>query len=180
MKKIRTCARGFTLMELLIVIALLAALSTLLLPSFTADRDAGNAAIIKSEMYEIQRSFVRFYNDCGRDPGGLSGFAWTNVYLAPLIRRTDTNSPALYGYTPWTLERNIGWRGPYAEGEGYYINAASNRYPALLDPYGDPYEVVYEPDEHGATNLFLYPSDATCDLVDQSRDDLKRQLTFDE
>ncbi|AKJ64840.1 type II secretion system protein [Kiritimatiella glycovorans] len=175
----RSASSGFTLIELLIVIGLLGALASLMLPLLKVDKEKSMESVVQSEMYDIQRTFIRFYNHCEFATGGPTNMAdWAAVDLAPLLTQTDTNSPSLFSYEEWDLAKNRGWRGPYAVSEG--TNAAGYR--ALLDPYGDPYEVVVSNDypSAGFTNLFLYPSTNSGRFNAEKREELKRQLTFDE
>ncbi len=172
-----TARSAFTLVELLIVVALLGALASIMLPQFRVGKKDANEALITSEMAEIQRAFIRFYNDCSNCTGHVDRVDWANVYLAPLITQTDTEaSTPLFSYEPWDLDRNRGWRGPYAVSEGEYTNADDDDYPALLDPNGNPYQVSAIV-TNSMTNLWLCIDEATVGASHTNR--LKRQLTFD-
>ncbi len=60
--------KGFTLVELLVVIALIGVLSTLLLANFNAARERSRDAARKSDIRSIETALRLFYNDYGYYP----------------------------------------------------------------------------------------------------------------
>lgn len=156
--------RGFTLIELLIVIGLLGALTMLVLPTYRLQRVAANEDIMLGEMAALQEAFQRFYADCLPTLADLN--VLTNVYLAPLLVQTDPNTPPQFDYPDYEPDRRVGWRGPYAETEGFH-----NDLPAIFDPYGAPYVVAFD----GTNNFFLVTHSNTTARLDK---ELRRALTF--
>jgi len=73
MKKKRRPNQGFTLMELLIVIAILGLLATIGLVSFRSSQIKGRDTQRKSDLGQIQRALEMYYNDYGSYPAALPG-----------------------------------------------------------------------------------------------------------
>ncbi len=111
--------RGFTLMELLIVIGLLAALATLVLSNLTYTRtEALDGSLVQKELADIQRAFQRFAADCIPQQADYKLIA--KYGLAPLIQYEgylDENKNEAWTFTRWDNDRRRGWRGPYMEYE---------------------------------------------------------------
>jgi prepilin-type N-terminal cleavage/methylation domain-containing protein len=159
-----TAQRGFTLIELLIVIGLLGALTMLILPTHRLQKAAANEDLMLGEMAELQQAFQRFHADCLPTLSDLA--VLTNVYLAPLLVQADPNTPPLFDFPDYDLDRRVGWRGPYAETEGLYSD-----WPAVFDPYGEPYVVAFD----GTNNFFLVTHSNTTTRLGN---ELRRALTF--
>jgi prepilin-type N-terminal cleavage/methylation domain-containing protein len=100
--------RAFTLIELLIVIALLAGIAMIVLPNFISDKKEVTETIVQSELAEIQRAFFRFKNDCTLQPDDYQKIAKYGV--AVLLKSNIENE---YTFKPWDNDRQRGWRGAY-------------------------------------------------------------------
>ncbi|MDR3198993.1 MAG: type II secretion system GspH family protein [Planctomycetaceae bacterium] len=99
---------AFTLIELLIVIALLAGIAMIVLPNLAGDKKEVAETIIQSEMAEIQRAFFRFKNDCTLKPEDYQTVAQYGV--AVLLTKEIDNE---FSFDPWENDRQRGWRGAY-------------------------------------------------------------------
>jgi len=64
---------GFTLMELLIVIAILGLLATIGLGSFRTSQMKGRDAQRKSDLSQIQKALEMYYNDYSGYPAAITG-----------------------------------------------------------------------------------------------------------
>lgn len=64
--------KGFTLVELLVVVSLIGVLATLVLANLNAARERGRDAVRKSDLRNIQTALRLYYNDIGRYPAGTS------------------------------------------------------------------------------------------------------------
>ena len=159
--------RRFSLIELLIVVAILGALMSLVLPSFNNVSEEGKEQIALHEMREIQAAFTRFAADMIFRQEGEGGAA-TNEYLLdigryglwPLLVESHPVLTNGVSYREFDSNSGVGRRGPYLEEEAYVrialppgIAANGNfgqaadtgstaSVPALKDPWGGYYRVV--------------------------------------
>ena len=65
--------RGFTLVELLVVITILGILASIGLATFTSAQARGRDAQRKSDLKQIANSLELYYQDYGKYPGSLNG-----------------------------------------------------------------------------------------------------------
>jgi prepilin-type N-terminal cleavage/methylation domain-containing protein len=72
--------RGFTLVELLVVIGIIAVLVSLLLPALNKARDAANAVVCESNQRQIMTAFLMFANE---HQGHLPGNYFDSIYQQP-------------------------------------------------------------------------------------------------
>lgn len=103
---------GFTLIEVVMVIALLAIISIVAIPNFIDLRDDAKSAITKDEMAAIKRAIV---GDGRAQSGGVYTFPGYEADAGALPSSlTDlVVRPASVGtYDPVT---RLGWRGPYVD-----------------------------------------------------------------
>jgi len=66
------CVRAFTLVELLLAIAILATLSAIAVPSYTNYMDKGRNATAMADIGEMQLLIARFQGERGRPPNTLA------------------------------------------------------------------------------------------------------------
>ena len=88
--------RGFTIVELLVVIAVIGILMGLLLPAIQAARESGRRTACMSNAYQLGMAVNRFDQDKGRVPCWQESFSgnyasWP-VALLPYIERNDLYS----------------------------------------------------------------------------------------
>ncbi len=110
-------SRGFTLMELLIVIGLLAALATLVMSGLEFTRtEALDDSLVQKELSDLQRVFQRFVADCVPQQSDYKLIA--KYGLAPLMQYDDfLDGSDTWSFNEWDRDRRKGWRGPYADYE---------------------------------------------------------------
>lgn len=154
--------RYFSLIELLIVVGILGALSALILPMFHDTEKEAKDTVARTKMKDIQRAFGRFHADMLNEMRKKNA-SDSNPYLEdialyglwPLFVR---NHPVLSSgeaavYPAYDAERRFGWRGQYLEYDGVTqiaaptLTSAQNagsdcRIPVLRDPYGGYYRVL--------------------------------------
>ncbi len=120
------------MIELLIVIGLLGALATLMLPSLKVTRTEAMDPIVHKEMQDIRLAFQRFYQDVMPNDDVLELF---RLYgLAPLMTASISGE---FSLDDWDDDRQRGWRGPYLDPEGTRTLSGVDDVPVILDPYSD-------------------------------------------
>ncbi len=65
--------KGFTLIEILIVVAIIAILASVVLVGLGPTQQAGRDARRLSDLSEVQNGLELYYNKCGVYPGGAAG-----------------------------------------------------------------------------------------------------------
>jgi len=101
---LRKSRKGFTLVELLVVIVVLAVLAAIVLPKFVGAGTRSKESALRSDLKLARNRVALFYNDTG-------------AYPASLAALTATSAPAS-GFAPDGTARSIAaeeWHGPYLE-----------------------------------------------------------------
>jgi general secretion pathway protein G len=73
-------AGGFTLVELLIVLAIIATLLTIAVPRYWASLDRSKEAVLKENLYQMRDAIGKYYGDKGKYPETLEALA-SDKYL---------------------------------------------------------------------------------------------------
>lgn len=147
--------RGFTLIELMVVVAIVGILASVAIPSFQRMQLRARAAERSVLMASIGRSINEYYVREGRFPLDLGGgVTWLNLtYAQP--DATPTSSKRPWRYAPlgtddhWNLLSMIVEGSVYYSYGGYAYTTAGGRYYYLyatgdLDSDGSPYTLVKE------------------------------------
>lgn len=166
--KLLSGSPGFTLVELLIVIAILGAIATLVIPRLMVDRtDVFDKSLAPAEMMEISNAFGRFVADCAPTSADRTRIGQYGLQI--LMECTPDSDGKCDG--GWSIpaefdpDRGKGWRGPYIHQEGQrtvYYEAGNRGQPqtgsgaqetifVVTDPFSKTdddehyYRVLYEP-----------------------------------
>ena len=86
--------RGFTLVELLVVLAVIATLLTLVVPRYFGSVDASREAVLRENLQTMRKTIDQFYGDVGRYPESLEELVerkyLRHLPVDPLTERSDT------------------------------------------------------------------------------------------
>ena len=93
--------RGFTLIEMLIVISIIAVLALMVIPRLLGTGRKANEASLRGHLHQLRNAIQQFEADCGDYPTALS----------QLMTQPSSGST---GGTSITLDVS-GWEGPYLE-----------------------------------------------------------------
>lgn len=112
--------RGFSLMEILIVIAIIGVLASIIMPRVDAAREKALTAATLVELESIKSAMEILYHDTGYYPNGVTDVCRT---LIPIGNEIDLSAPT----SSLTADGNSlsGWSGPYVSG--------------AVDKWGTPY-----------------------------------------
>jgi general secretion pathway protein G len=120
---------GFTLIELIIVIAIIAALASIFTPSFLEAQRRSDLAVAQADLATLRTAIMLYKGDTGTYPNGESDITttalWNNFFLS------DPGVP--------------NWKGPY-------LDRVSE------DPWGNPYVFgnhLEEPDDGDPLSYLL-------------------------
>jgi len=67
----RKHGRGFTLIELIVVLAIVALLATLAMPRYFQSVDVSKETVLKENLHSMRQTIDKFYADTGRYPESL-------------------------------------------------------------------------------------------------------------
>ncbi|MBI4458179.1 prepilin-type N-terminal cleavage/methylation domain-containing protein [Candidatus Uhrbacteria bacterium] len=131
---VRATKKGFTLVELLVVISIIGVLSTLAIVAFTRARAAAREAKAKGDIKQMALAVGLLFADTGKWPNGcpVESVANPETYLDTQqagIRQAPAVGDQGGGCT-WTASDISGWAGPYAK--------------TFVDPWGSKY--YFDPD----------------------------------
>ena len=90
-------AQGFTLLELIIVIAIVGILATIAMPALKQVPIRANEAVLKTNLHTIRDVIDQHYGDKGKYPTSLEQLVETGylkkIPMDPITKRTDTWVP---------------------------------------------------------------------------------------
>ena len=121
-------AKGFSLIELMAVVLVLAILSTIALTAFDGVDDEAALELTKTEMTELAKAVRRFKQDTGHYPDEANlTIPVDKKKLALLHFCQDGDATKVSGTDisydinckDWDKNAGLGWRGPYIESDGY-------------------------------------------------------------
>jgi general secretion pathway protein G len=85
--------RGFTLLELLVVMAIIATLLTIAVPRYIRSLQRSREAVLKQDLVSLRESIDRFYGDTGKYPPTLAALVekryLRSIPVDPIARAAD-------------------------------------------------------------------------------------------
>ena len=86
--------QGFTLVELLVVMAIIAVLLTIAVPRYYASLDRSKEVVLKENLYQMRDAIGKYYGDKGKYPESLAALEsdkyLRKVPLDPITESTTT------------------------------------------------------------------------------------------
>ncbi|MBN1592021.1 MAG: prepilin-type N-terminal cleavage/methylation domain-containing protein [Candidatus Coatesbacteria bacterium] len=156
-----TCNRGFTIIEMVVVVAIIALLAGIITPLVFNLLDEGNETATREEMANIRTAITNYYTDVNMWPptwvtdgsgekfSGLKMLAATKTSRGYLLPCDESGKP--FGYAEpipgYDAATRMGWHGPYIadsdDDTGFYRDAwdveyAYVSYPEYYAVYIDP------------------------------------------
>lgn len=116
-------SRGFSLIEILIVIAIIGILASVMMPTFNSARAKAQVAKVQSELGSIRAAMTLLHNDTGVYPNGVDNVCRTTI---PSDNEVDLSTDAaglVANGSSWS-----GWDGAYMSdatdpwGTGYFLD----------------------------------------------------------
>ena len=112
--------RGFTLIELIVVMSLIVLLATIGLTAYASSVKRGKEAVLKEDLYRMRDAIDQFYADKNKYPQTLSDLV-TEKYLREIPKDPTTNSADTWTTVPAEVDAN----NPGAEPGVYDVKSGS-------------------------------------------------------
>jgi general secretion pathway protein G len=98
--------RAFTLIELIVVLAIVATLLTLALPRYFSSIDRSKEAVLKENLYQVRDAIGKYYGDKGEYPESLEALAAEKYLRKVPIDPITESSTTWVIVPPEVLERS--------------------------------------------------------------------------
>ncbi|MFH1047949.1 MAG: prepilin-type N-terminal cleavage/methylation domain-containing protein [Patescibacteria group bacterium] len=127
--------KGFSLVELLVVIGILGVLSTLALLAMGRAREAAKEAAARDDLANLRTAILLLENDTEKWPNGCPPWSTRNPEVELTTQQAALTQAPIVGDQgdgcQWTSQAVAKWQGPYVTG-------------VENDPWGNPY--YFDPD----------------------------------
>ncbi len=112
--------RGFTLIELIVVMSLIVLLATIGLTAYTSSLTRGREAVLKEDLFRMRDAIDQYYADKGKYPADLNELV-TASYMRRIPQDPITNSTTTWQAVPAEPDPN----NPSAEPGIYDVKSGS-------------------------------------------------------
>jgi len=89
----RSAERGFTLIELMVVVTIIGVLSSIALPSFKIAIQQSREAVLREDLFQLRSLIDQYYSDKGKFPASLEALVEDGYLRAvpqdPITRQAD-------------------------------------------------------------------------------------------
>jgi general secretion pathway protein G len=131
LKRIIKTQRGFTLIELMIVVSIIGILAAIAAPNYQWGIIRAREAVLREDLYMMRSAIDQFAADQGKYPDSLQEMAENkNKYLASVPKDPFTKSS-----DTWVIEPPQATDGQEVKGNVYNVHSGS----ALIGSNGVPY-----------------------------------------
>ena len=124
-------AQGFTIVELLIVIVVIAILATISTAAYSSIRDSARKAKINADLTQLEKAIIVARNNTGKTLYQITGSSWTAETCTQLDSETDLAS----------LADSHNCKARYKLSLTSISDASGINVNSLLDPWGRPYYI---------------------------------------
>ncbi len=121
-RAMRAGARGFTMIELLVVLALIVILATVGMTQYRNSRLYASEAVLKTDLFHMRDAIDQYYADKGQYPSTLDALV-SEGYLRKLPEDPFTKSSSSWQAVPAEPDAN----NPTAEPGVYDVKSGSDR-----------------------------------------------------
>ena len=157
--------KGFTLIEILIVIGIIGVLASVILGNVNTAREKGMTAKVKSELRNIRTAIALLADDTGKWPNGCPIGSSTNPEVALDDAQAGIKERPSAGDQGdgciWTASDVANWNGPYMD--------------TPVDPWGNSYD--FDPDYRPGDNL---DESLNCDETNNTVNDIVAIVSYGE
>lgn len=94
-----TSSRGFTLIELMVVISIIVTLATIGLVQYRQSVLMSREAVLKKDLFDLREAIDQYYADKGQDPPSLDALV-SSGYIRAMPKDPFTNSTASWQAIP--------------------------------------------------------------------------------
>jgi type II secretion system protein G len=100
--------RGFTLIEILIVVVILGILAAVVVPQFTNAADDANDAAVRSQLQTL-RGQIELYRAQNSDDPDLNGTGWVDMIEGDYLMNNPSNPLTSSATVAGTAAAGVGW-----------------------------------------------------------------------
>ncbi|MEM7681825.1 MAG: prepilin-type N-terminal cleavage/methylation domain-containing protein [Planctomycetota bacterium] len=104
----RALAKGFTLVEILIVVVILGILAAIVIPQFSSASDAAKSGNLETQLRQIRSQITLYSNEHNGDYPTLTGANWDDlIQFTDIDGGNSATQTATHVYGPYLLEEPI-------------------------------------------------------------------------